>query len=346
MWGLVIMLLPASLLLVAILLIPLWERNWATLGATLGAMLGGFILYPLLSLARERGWVEFTSLLFDFARSTAGNAQARAPLALRSLPSMPVVPLSFVAAVFMLTACAWLLMPCCGSETEPCLAGSPVLPPLPHPPLKISPLQRIPDRARPLAITRVCLPSAVALLPPQSYTIHASGHREDDDAFGPSYVDVVHDGTTGVRTTSSMDLGYGGGQGSGSVSGSVSGASPRSPLLSHGGGGGWRRSGSAGLRGASRSRLGPAAAAASSTTGQSGQPPGGGRGGLGGDIVSHCVRLSSEWLPGTPRTDSETDPIAAAAAAFTAAAAQQAPAADADGGSAATASARRPGSVG
>eukprot|EP00882_Tetradesmus_deserticola_P016009 GHRQ01017077.1.p1 GENE.GHRQ01017077.1~~GHRQ01017077.1.p1 ORF type:complete len:485 (+),score=158.81 GHRQ01017077.1:249-1703(+) len=78
-WGLVLMLLPASLLLVVILLIPLWERNYTMICTTTGAIVLGCVLYPLLNLAKERGWVAFADLEFDFAHSTAGKCmRARA----------------------------------------------------------------------------------------------------------------------------------------------------------------------------------------------------------------------------------------------------------------------------
>ncbi|WIA35330.1 hypothetical protein OEZ86_003784 [Tetradesmus obliquus] len=74
-WALILMLTPASLLLMTILVIPIYERNWTMIATTLGAMLAGFVLYPLLNLAKERGWVAFADLEFDFAHFTAGNAR-------------------------------------------------------------------------------------------------------------------------------------------------------------------------------------------------------------------------------------------------------------------------------
>ena len=55
-WGLVLMLLPASALLLTVLALPVWQRDWRTIGATLGAVVAGLILYPLLQVARKRGW--------------------------------------------------------------------------------------------------------------------------------------------------------------------------------------------------------------------------------------------------------------------------------------------------
>lgn len=67
------MLLPATVLLVAILVIPLWEHNFSMIAITSGAMLTGFLLYPLMQLAKERRWVRFADLEFDFEHETAGT---------------------------------------------------------------------------------------------------------------------------------------------------------------------------------------------------------------------------------------------------------------------------------
>jgi hypothetical protein len=67
------MLAPASLLLITILVIPIYERNFTMIFTTTGAMVLGFVLYPLLNLAKERGWVAFADLEFDFAHFTAGE---------------------------------------------------------------------------------------------------------------------------------------------------------------------------------------------------------------------------------------------------------------------------------
>lgn len=69
-WGLVLMLLPATTLLLAILVIPLWERNFTMIAITTAAMLAGFVLYPLMQLAKERRWVHFTDLEFDYEHET------------------------------------------------------------------------------------------------------------------------------------------------------------------------------------------------------------------------------------------------------------------------------------
>lgn len=55
-WGLVLMLLPASALLLVVLALPVWNRDWRTIGTTLSAVAAGVVLYPLLGMARKRGW--------------------------------------------------------------------------------------------------------------------------------------------------------------------------------------------------------------------------------------------------------------------------------------------------
>lgn len=72
-WGLVLMLLPATTLLLAILVIPLWERNFTMIAITTAAMVAGFVLYPLMQLAKERRWVHFTDLEFDYEHETGGR---------------------------------------------------------------------------------------------------------------------------------------------------------------------------------------------------------------------------------------------------------------------------------
>jgi hypothetical protein len=44
------MLAPATILLLAILIIPLYERNYVMMGITSAAMVSGFILYPLMQV--------------------------------------------------------------------------------------------------------------------------------------------------------------------------------------------------------------------------------------------------------------------------------------------------------
>lgn len=75
-WGLILMLLPATLLLMAILVIPFWEQNFTMMCATTSALFGGFLLYPLMSWLKEREWMHFSNLQFDFAHSHAGNARS------------------------------------------------------------------------------------------------------------------------------------------------------------------------------------------------------------------------------------------------------------------------------
>eukprot|EP00879_Flechtneria_rotunda_P008879 GHRR01009299.1.p1 GENE.GHRR01009299.1~~GHRR01009299.1.p1 ORF type:complete len:350 (+),score=104.24 GHRR01009299.1:1950-2999(+) len=150
-WGLIVLLTPATLLLLAVLILPILERNHTMIFATSAAVVIGFILYPLFTMAKEKKWMSFSNLQFDFAHDTAGNAR--------------------------------------------------------------------------------------------TYTIHASGHLNYDASYNVEYVDVCHDGDTGVRTTgSSMDLGSdhrwgigSSGRGPGSVADSLGGfavgQSPRSPFV-------------------------------------------------------------------------------------------------------------------
>jgi hypothetical protein len=65
-WGLVLMLLPATALLLALLAMPLAAGKWGMVLWTLGAMLAGFGIYPLLGYARDRGLLEFADLRYDF----------------------------------------------------------------------------------------------------------------------------------------------------------------------------------------------------------------------------------------------------------------------------------------
>ncbi|KAJ9529358.1 hypothetical protein QJQ45_013786 [Haematococcus lacustris] len=64
-WGCILMLLPASLLLMFVLVLPFANRSWTTVGATVGAIVLGIVLYPLLQVARRRGWCEFSDFHFD-----------------------------------------------------------------------------------------------------------------------------------------------------------------------------------------------------------------------------------------------------------------------------------------
>jgi amino acid transporter len=75
-WGVTLMLLPASVLLVAILALPFFERNWATLGVSFGALVVGCVLYPGLQLCKERGWLAFGDLRFEFEHHVAAAAGA------------------------------------------------------------------------------------------------------------------------------------------------------------------------------------------------------------------------------------------------------------------------------
>lgn len=65
-WGVILMLLPASTLLLVVLFLPFINGNWVVVGCTLAAMVGGTVLYYLLHLAKDRGWCRFAGLHFDF----------------------------------------------------------------------------------------------------------------------------------------------------------------------------------------------------------------------------------------------------------------------------------------
>ena len=58
-WGLVVMLTPASALLVFVTVNPFVSGNLPVICFTLGSVLLGCLLYPLLQVARSRGWCEF-----------------------------------------------------------------------------------------------------------------------------------------------------------------------------------------------------------------------------------------------------------------------------------------------
>jgi len=64
-WALVLMLLPASALLLTVLALPLINLDYMNIAFTAAAAALGFILWPLLQMARERGWCEFHPLHFD-----------------------------------------------------------------------------------------------------------------------------------------------------------------------------------------------------------------------------------------------------------------------------------------
>ncbi|KXZ49449.1 hypothetical protein GPECTOR_21g675 [Gonium pectorale] len=73
-WGLVLMLMPASLLLLVVLAMPVVSGDLRTCAWTLGAVLLGFIMYPLLQVARKRGWADFEPMHFDCANVYDGSA--------------------------------------------------------------------------------------------------------------------------------------------------------------------------------------------------------------------------------------------------------------------------------
>ncbi|GIL60391.1 hypothetical protein Vafri_14994 [Volvox africanus] len=66
-WGLVLMLLPASALLLVVLAMPVINRDWATCSWTLAAVGLGFVLHPVLQYSKRRGWLAFDEMHFDCA---------------------------------------------------------------------------------------------------------------------------------------------------------------------------------------------------------------------------------------------------------------------------------------
>eukprot|EP00873_Tetraselmis_striata_P018488 jgi/Tetstr1/438752/TSEL_027261.t1 len=61
-WGLVLMLLPATALLLWVVAAPFVNGNIATICFTLGSVAAGCMLYPLFGAARTRGWCAFHDL--------------------------------------------------------------------------------------------------------------------------------------------------------------------------------------------------------------------------------------------------------------------------------------------
>jgi amino acid transporter len=76
-WGVALMLLPASVLLLAILALPVAERDWTTLGVSLGALVVGSALYPFLQLCKARGWMAFADLRFEFEHHVVASSGGR-----------------------------------------------------------------------------------------------------------------------------------------------------------------------------------------------------------------------------------------------------------------------------
>lgn len=55
-WAMVLVLTPATLLLFAVLALPIINRNWVVVWWTAATIVLGFVMYPLLQLAKRRGW--------------------------------------------------------------------------------------------------------------------------------------------------------------------------------------------------------------------------------------------------------------------------------------------------
>ncbi|KAI8466644.1 MAG: amino acid permease-domain-containing protein [Monoraphidium minutum] len=76
-WGLCLMLLPATGLLLAVLVLPVLARDWLTVGATASALVSGFALYPLLTWLKESRLVDFGDLEFEFSHTLSGRRGRR-----------------------------------------------------------------------------------------------------------------------------------------------------------------------------------------------------------------------------------------------------------------------------
>lgn len=63
-WGCVLLLLPATILLCWVVILPFYQLTWPTMIATIGAIVLGSVMYPLLQMARERKWCEFSEVHF------------------------------------------------------------------------------------------------------------------------------------------------------------------------------------------------------------------------------------------------------------------------------------------
>ena len=78
--GCVLMLLPATLLLAALFILPAIERNWTMLAWTAGAVVTGLALQALINMARARGWCAFVGAApHDFRELLAAEASGLAP---------------------------------------------------------------------------------------------------------------------------------------------------------------------------------------------------------------------------------------------------------------------------
>jgi len=79
-WGCVLMVLPASALLMVVLAVPFFTGDVRTCLWTAGAVILGFVVYPLLEMAREGGWMEFNERHFDIHKvvdcSTTGEKES------------------------------------------------------------------------------------------------------------------------------------------------------------------------------------------------------------------------------------------------------------------------------
>jgi hypothetical protein len=98
-WALCIMILPSTALLIFILVIPIFTGNIKNVVCTVGAIFVGFTVWPLMQLARRRGWCEFETLNPNFWMASQGSGSMHHATSRRSIdhsrpdsPSPPFIP--------------------------------------------------------------------------------------------------------------------------------------------------------------------------------------------------------------------------------------------------------------
>ena len=100
-WALCIMILPSTALLIFILVIPVFTGDWKNVVCTVGAIFVGFTLWPLMQVARRRGWCEFETLNPNFWMASQGSGSMHHASSRRSIdqprpdspnPSPPLIP--------------------------------------------------------------------------------------------------------------------------------------------------------------------------------------------------------------------------------------------------------------
>jgi len=77
-WACILMLTPATMLLLYVLLMPFYMRSWPTIIATVSAVILGVFMYPSLQYAKKHKWATFNEFHFG-AESILGPATDMAP---------------------------------------------------------------------------------------------------------------------------------------------------------------------------------------------------------------------------------------------------------------------------